>query len=217
MRTFLRVCIGMVLAGCTLLLGIVVASLLLIVLAFGQTHGLTADCGLVFGAAVSGRDIAGPAIVRRVAGAADLWRDGAISTLVLSGGKSETWRVSEAAVMREQALHMGVAPDAILLEETSRSTKQNLQHAEPILREHCTTVVAISDQYHIARIRLLAKQLGWGSIATYGVPDRPGRGELRSVLREWIAYVYYALGADAFFRFDEYDDHVLSVGTVGMP
>lgn len=165
-----------------------------------------ADCGLVFGAAISGRNTAGPAIVRRVAGAAELWRNGDVNKLILTGGKGDSWRLSEAAVMRQEAIRYGVDGRDIFIEESARSTKENLAKSRIIIEKHCESVVAISDQYHLARIRLLAKKSGWGSLPTYGVPERPALGESRSVLREWAAYMYYAFGADNVFEFDEYDD-----------
>lgn len=177
---------------------------------FDGTGGLPADCGLVFGAAISGRNTAGPAIVRRVDGAAALWKEGQINTLILTGGKGDSWRLSEGAVMRQQAIRDGVDGRDILVEDSARSTKENLANSRFLVEKHCKTVVAISDQYHLARIRLLAKRAGWGSLPTYGVPDRPAQqGESRSVMRELAAYMYYALGADQFMTLDEYDDSVV--------
>ena len=190
-----------------LVLATVLGSYLSILMGFGGTAVLPADCGLVFGAAISGRNTAGPAIMRRVGGAAALWNDGQVNTLILSGGKGDSWRFSEAAVMRQEAIRAGVDGRSIFVEDSARSTKENLANSKKIVEEHCDSVVAISDQYHLARIRLLAKKAGWGSLQTYGVPDRPVREDLQ-VIRELAAYLYYALGADAFLRLDTYDDVV---------
>lgn len=183
-------------------------SLVFIVTGFDGHAALPVDCGLVFGAAISGRNTAGPAIVRRVAGAAELWKQGQVQTLILTGGKGDSWRLSEAAVMRQEAIRHGVDGRDIFIEDSARSTKENLAKSRAIVEERCTSVVAISDQYHLARIRFHAKKAGWGSLQTYGVPDRPAQGESWSVVREWVAYVYYAFGADNVFEFDEYDDGV---------
>lgn len=181
-------------------------SLLLILIGFYGNAELPVDCGLVFGAAISGRNGAGPAIVRRVDGAADLWKSEQVQKLILTGGKGDSWRLSEAAVMRQQAIRDGVDGRDIFIEDSARSTKQNLANSRKIVEENCASVVAISDQYHLARIRLLARQSGWGSLRTYGVPARPERGESRSVIREWAAYMYYAFGADHVLELDVYDD-----------
>ncbi len=108
--------------------------------------------------------------------------------------------------MRQQAIREGVDGRDIIVEDTAKSTKANLALSKKLIGETCDSVVAISDQYHLARIRLLAKRAGWGSLATYGVPDRPARGEAWSVVRELAAYSYYAFGLDAFLTLDQYDD-----------
>ena len=197
----------------SIVLSVIVLSLLFILTGFDGNAVFPVDCGLVFGAAISGRNTAGPAIVRRVDGAAELWKNEQIQTLILTGGKGDSWRLSEAAVMRQQAIRDGVDGRDILLEDSARSTKENLEKSLDIVRENCDSVVAISDQYHLARIRLLAKKAGWGSIATYGVPDRPERGESRSIVREWAAYLYYAFGADNVLELDVYDDHPADMGS----
>ena len=200
----------------SIVLSVSALSLLFILTGFDGNAAFPVDCGLVFGAAISGRNTAGPAIVRRVDGAARLWKDEQIQTLILTGGKGDSWRLSEAAVMRQQAIRDGVDGRDILLEDSARSTKENLAKSLEIVREHCDSVVAISDQYHLARIRLLAKKAGWGSLPTYGVPDRPERGESKSILREWAAYLYYAFGADNVLELDVYDDHPADTGS-GTP
>lgn len=182
------------------------SALVLILAGFRGNAQFPVECGLVFGAAISGRNTPGPAIVRRVDGAAELWKSGLVQTLVLSGGKGDSWRLSEAAVMRQHAIRLGVDGRSIYAEDAARSTKENLANSKHIVESRCDSVVAISDQYHLARIRLLAKRAGWGSLQTYGVPERPAHGEAWSVMRELAAYLYYALGADAYMRFDEYDD-----------
>lgn len=216
MRRLLRIVGIMFAASVGIVVSVCVLSLLFILAGFRGDAVFPVDCGLVFGAAISGRSSAGPAIVRRVDGAAQLWKDGQVRTLILSGGKGDSWRMSEAAVMRQQAIRDGVDGRTIFLEDSARSTKENLAKSLEIVRENCDSVVAISDQYHLARIRLLAKKAGWGSIPTYGVPTRPERGESRSVLREWAAYVYYALGADNVLELDVYDDHPADAGS-GVP
>ena len=189
-----------------LLFSTALVSLALILIGFRGNAVFPVECGLVFGAAITGRNTAGPAIVRRVDGAAELWKAGKVETLILTGGKGDSWRLSEAAVMRQQAVRDGVDGRDILVEDSARSTMENLENSRTIVEEHCDSVVAISDQYHMARIRLLAKRAGWGSLRTYGVPDRPAHGETWSVIRELSAYMYYAFGVNAVLKFDEYDD-----------
>lgn len=215
MKTFFRV-IG---AGACAIIAIaaatVASSFAAILLGFAGNASLPADCGLVFGAALGARNTPGPAIVRRVGEAARLWREGLVDTLILTGGKGDGRQFSEAAVMRQEAIRDGVDGRDILIEDAARSTKENLANSRFLVENHCETVVAISDRYHLARIRLLAKRAGWGSLPTHGVDEpplpqgmrtSPLSAKARTVLRELAAYVYYAVGADAFLTLDEYDD-----------
>jgi hypothetical protein len=67
------------------------------------------------------------------------------------------------------------------------------------LTHDCESVLAISDRFHMARIRLLASREGWNSLRMAPTRLRPPRAhEVRSSLRETIGYVYYALHIDAF-------------------
>ena len=153
---------------------------------------LPADCALVFGAGIWGTDTASPSVLRRTSAAAALYKEGKVKKLILSGGKGDERRASEASVMRKVALRLGVDPDDILLEESSTSTLENLQYSREFLAE-CDTVVGVSDHYHLARIELLAARLGIDNFTTVGAGDRPPffPHEVKSVIREGVGILYY--------------------------
>lgn len=177
----------------TLLLSFFFVFSLIVRKASGDAH-LPADCGIVFGAAVSGYNQPGPAIVRRVTKAADLYREGSVHRLILTGGKGRGsgQSESEADVMRREILARGVPSDILVLEEQSHSTLENLLNTRN-LTSACDSVVGISDGYHLARIELLAFQEGWGWLPTTPTNVHPPmRIELRSYLRETAAYLFYA-------------------------
>lgn len=163
---------------------------------FDGTAALPADCAIVFGAAVYGSSKPGPAIVRRVGAAAELYREGSVKKIILSGGKGTGNRQSEAQVMLTQAVAQGITREDIVLEQQSHSTWENLEYSRP-LTEGCVSTVGVSDRYHLARIELLARRQGWSDLTT-----SPAGGELlrsfetRSILREVAAFLYYALRID---------------------
>lgn len=160
------------------------------------TARLPADCALVFGAAVYGKDLPGPAVLRRVSEAAQRYREGSVRRIILSGGEGRGIRVSEAEVMRNLAERMGVKPKDMMMETMSRSTWENIRNARP-LTEGCSSVVGISDGYHLARIEYLSWRQGWGSLSTFPVRERPPvLSERRSKAREVLALLYYALYLD---------------------
>lgn len=160
-----------------------------------------ADCAIVFGAGVqplrnaSGAVIgstAGPGILRRTETAARLYKDGQIHTLYLSGGKGEGMLRSEAAVMKSVALRAGVRAGDIVLEDHSRSTRENLLNTRP-LTQGCKSVLAISDGYHLSRIRFLAWQQGW-NLQTYPADEAPVETFLAwSIGREVLGILFYSV------------------------
>lgn len=151
---------------------------------------LPADCALVFGAAVHGNDDPGPGIARRVDTAADLYKKHHVKTLILSGGKGSAGQDSEAEVMRRVALHDGVLQSDILLENHSTSTAENIRLSKP-LAGGCSSTVAVSDRYHLARIRYLARHLSWPELRTFPAYRHANTSfEVGSVLRESAALIY---------------------------
>ncbi|MBI3619053.1 YdcF family protein [Candidatus Peregrinibacteria bacterium] len=165
----------------------------------GSAH-LPAECGIVFGATVhvvwneAGTTIigseAGPGIRRRIDTAIDLYQKGLIHRLFLTGGKGEGMIQSEAEVMRRLAVRSGVRAGDIVTEPASRSTKENLEDVRPLVAT-CSSVIGISDGYHLARIEFLARQQGW-NLTTYPSEVQTSLSfETASVLREAAGILYY--------------------------
>ncbi|MAH85112.1 MAG: hypothetical protein CBB68_12770 [Rhodospirillaceae bacterium TMED8] len=73
------------------------------------------DAIIVLGAAQMPDGSSSPAIERRVARAAELWRDNVGERLILSGGKTIS-DIPEAETMADLARSMGVPNDVIELE-----------------------------------------------------------------------------------------------------
>ncbi len=159
----------------------------------GGTSDGAAECAIVFGAAVRGADMAGPGINRRIGTAVRLYQEGKLDRLVLSGGKGSEAQESEAAVMRGLALEAGVPLSALSVEEESHSTLENLRNSLPLLAD-CDTVVGVSDGYHLARIEMLADQVGLPLLRTIPADRSPNLTfEVVSIGREIAAYLWYGL------------------------
>ncbi len=102
-------------------------------------------------------------------------------------------------VMRALAIELGVQPQDIILEDQSHSTWENIAYAKN-LTSQCSSVVGVSDPYHLARIELLSWRQGWGDLdtipATVPLADRPPLYNDKPSMREIFAYIYYALFID---------------------
>jgi len=121
---------------------------------FGQREfSLPAEVGVVLGARVLPGGVPSPALRARIEKAVDLYHRGLVSRLLFSGGVG-THPPSEAQVMRDVAVRLGVPPEACLLEEQSHSTEQNARFSTRLLRElGVQRVVVVSDPYHLLRAR----------------------------------------------------------------
>lgn len=95
---------------------------------------------------------------RRLERAAALQQQGAGETIVLLGGKTSRHCASEAATGRQYLLQQGVAAEAIVLEERSRHTLENLRNTRELLGGGLDTII-ITNRYHLARTGALARGL----------------------------------------------------------
>jgi uncharacterized SAM-binding protein YcdF (DUF218 family) len=107
--------------------------------------------------------------------------------LVVSGGKGDDERVSEASAMAAYLTARGVPADRLLLEDKSRNTEENLLFSKAIIDEirPGARVTIVTSDFHAFRAALLARRLGLrGQVAGARVAGyyRPS-----AVLREFAA------------------------------
>jgi len=118
-----------------------------------------ADAAIVLGAAVY-RDVPSPVFEERIRHAVRLYQDRIVGRLVMTGGLSPGDRLTEAEAARNWSTGRGVPDDAVLLEDRSRTTEQNLAFALPILqRAGLSRVLIESDPLHMRRALALARRL----------------------------------------------------------
>jgi uncharacterized SAM-binding protein YcdF (DUF218 family) len=82
---------------------------------------------------------------------------------VLSGGQGADERVSEARAMYVWLTARGIAPERLLLEEKSTSTRENFAFSAEVARKNgitTTNVVVVTDGFHEFRAHHIAKSLG---------------------------------------------------------
>ena len=114
-----------------------------------------ADAIVVFGAAqYDGRP--SPVFRARLEHANDLFRQGLAPFVVTTGGAAADPKFSEGGVGHDYLMRKGI-PDAALIAETHASdTAESAERVAAIMREnHMTSCVAVSDPYHMFRIRML--------------------------------------------------------------
>ena len=126
-----------------------------------------ADAIVVMGAAqYDGRP--SPVFAARLDHAIELFHDGVAPRLIVTGGKREGDRTTEAASARGYAIEHGVPEEAILSEDTSRTTLQSIRRVAALMRgQGIGSAVFVSDPSHMLRVLRMASDEG---IAAYGSP-----------------------------------------------
>ena len=120
----------------------------------------SADAIVVFGAAeYAGRP--SPVLRARLDHAFELFRLGVAPVVITTGGAAADPRYSEGGVGHDYLMHRGI-PEASLIAETQGSdTAQSAERVGIIMRaNHMRTSIAVSDAYHVFRIRKLLEHEG---------------------------------------------------------
>ncbi len=158
-----------------------------------------ADAIVVFAGGVGESGKAGGGSQERIQQAIDLYKRGESSHLVVSSGY--VYSFPEAEVMRTLAIDQGVPPEAIVLEQRSTNTYQNVSFVYRILRERgWASVLLVSSPYHMRRALLVWHRLAPGIDVIPVAPPRSQffdhvRGasleQVRAVVHEYLAIVVY--------------------------
>jgi uncharacterized SAM-binding protein YcdF (DUF218 family) len=124
-----------------------------------DTHPEPADAALVLGAAVW-TDRPSPVFKERINHAIDLYKSGRVKYLIFTGGLSQGDKISEAHAAFEYARSLDVPAEAIIEENKSTLTYENLLFSKPILQAHgLKSIMIVSDPLHMKRAMVMAKDL----------------------------------------------------------
>lgn len=152
-----------------------------------------ADAAIVLGAAAYDSGVS-PVYRARLDQGISLYRRGLAGKLIVTGGKAEGNRQSDAYRAREYAVSQGIPAEDVLMEETSRITQENLENARLVMDAHdLETAMIVSDPLHMKRAMLLARDAG---IRAYSSPAsgsmyRSLRTKIPFLARETFYYIGY--------------------------
>lgn len=118
------------------------------------------DALVVLGAAqYDGRP--SPQLQGRLDHALQSWRDGLAPLIIVTGGKLQEDRFTEAEASAKFFTDAGVPTAAIALENTGHTTRESLLGVREILRSRgLHRILIVTDPYHALRARLIAQDLG---------------------------------------------------------
>lgn len=125
-----------------------------------------ADAIVVLGAAqYDGRP--SPVLKARIDHALLLWEDSVASLIIFTGGKGRGDTTSEAMVSGEYARKRGIPDQVILLESEGRTTSVSMNAVSSMLHSReMTSVVLVSDPFHMFRLWLTAQRLGLNAVTS---------------------------------------------------
>jgi len=164
----------------------------------GRDEARRADAIVVLGAAqYDGR----PSRIfeARLSHAVDLYEAGIAPILIVTGGKAEGDRMTEAAAGRAYALGRGVPEAAVLSEDHGRTTLESLESVAELMRaKGLSSAVFVSDRTHMLRVLRIATDEGlvaWGSPTATSPIDTSVAWQVEATLHELGALGVYFLGA----------------------
>ncbi len=129
-------------------------------------HATKSDCIIVLGASVQGSTPT-PVFEERIRHGINLYHAGLASKLLFTGGVGEGQEHSEGSVGRSIAIQQAVPASDILIEERSRTTRQNLSEARSLMLKHgLTSATIVSDPLHMKRAMMMANGLGIDAVSS---------------------------------------------------
>jgi uncharacterized SAM-binding protein YcdF (DUF218 family) len=161
-----------------------------------ETHPGKVDFAVVLGAsAPHGKP--SPVFAARIDYAVELYLAGRADQILFTGGRGEGESIPDALAAKSYAVALGVPADSILIEATSRTTRENLMEARRLLSDKpAVTCFLVSDPLHLFRATRMMKDVG---ITGYAAPTpytriRSWNNKLSFLAREvWFYHVYLLL------------------------
>jgi uncharacterized SAM-binding protein YcdF (DUF218 family) len=194
--------LGLRLGGALLVVGVVYFTVTFVQVwrAAGRDEARPAEAIIVLGAAQYD-GVPSPVLANRLDHAAELFDGGIADLIVVTGGRQEGDRFTEAQASATYLEGLGISGDHIERETTGGSSWESLASAARFLQaQGITSVVLVSDPYHAMRIDGIAHDLGLD--ATVSPAD--GSSSFSELFRESVAVsVGRVIGYDRLVRIDE--------------
>ena len=165
----------------------------------GQEELHAADAIVVFGAA----EYAGhpsPVLRARLDRAYDLFQRGLAPVVITTGGAGADPSFSEGGVGRDYLMHRGIRERNLIAETQGSDTAQSAERIGVIMRANgLHSCLAVSDEYHVFRIKALLQHEG---LQVYVAPRSGSRPRsqwqrMMAVLREAMSYLVWKLNIPA--------------------
>lgn len=152
-----------------------------------------ADVAIVLGAA-TWYDEVSPVYEERLNHGIQLYQEGLVDYIMVTGGAISEDGASDASLAKDYLRTHGIDESVILMEEKSRTTKENMSYGLEVMKEHqLDEALIVSDPLHMARSMFLTKEVG---LQGYSSPTRSTRYQSAKTIipfwiRETVLYIGY--------------------------
>src|SRR5215469_1444406 len=156
-----------------------------------------ADALVVFGAAeYYGRP--SPVLRARLNHAFDLYQLRLAPVIITTGGAADDPKFSEGGVGEDHLHKLGVPESALIAETQGSNTAESARRVAVIMHANgLHSCIAVSDAYHVFRIRKLLQHEGIGPVYVAPRPDSKPHGIVQrtfAVMREATSYMVWRIG-----------------------
>lgn len=152
-----------------------------------------ADFAVILGNTVNSDGTPSRRLAARLDMALELYHRGVFKNVVVSGGMGREG-FDEAVVMRDYLTKRGVLQDQIIVDSLGLTTAATAKNVAAIARErHWSSVLVISQYFHIPRCRLALTRVGFEPVYAAHAHFFELR-DIYSIFREVIGYAAYLTG-----------------------
>ncbi len=151
------------------------------------------DVAIVLGAAANDNGVS-EVYKQRLNHAVQLYQKADVAKIIVTGGMGKGNSFTDAYMARKYLESVGIPDNAILEEDTSAITQENLENAKKIMDENgFQTALIVSDPLHMKRAMLLARDAG---IEAFSSPTQTSayksiKTKIPFIARETFYYVGY--------------------------
>lgn len=158
--------------------------------------GYRDDCDylLILGGRVIGEETPSPHLLERINVAAEYLKENTKCFVIPCGGCfRDGQKKSEAQIIKEHLIKLGIDEERFVLEDKSTTTFENFENAFEVIRAHSGknpnefNVAFLSSDYHLRRAGIIAKRRGFEKIGKVSCENKKSR--MQNYIREYfVAY-----------------------------
>ncbi len=108
--------------------------------------------------------------------------------VIVSGGQGADEHISEAQGMYDYLVGRGIAPERIIMEDSSRNTFQNLTFSAEYLDKEKDKVGVVTNNFHVFRAVRIARKAGYCNVYGIAAPGEPFL-QANNMMREFFGVV----------------------------